>query len=143
VPKWDKVTPALYAITKKVAQTIIAERWDGLIAPILVEERKIYERALDTFAFTQNIGHNAASALVIFITLLKNEGINFDQEIILSALLDVYWDLAEDEQYWQLGKYAELAGRIPYEAALIKWEAGNQHRIQWCEEKLPQWLNAN
>lgn len=143
MPHWDRVTPALYGIAKKIARPVIKSRWDALIVPTLQEEEKIYVCAFHAFAFTRSMNDNSAFGLEIFRTILRHDGIEFEHEPIPSAIFDAYWDLAEDNDYWQPGHYAEVGQQLSYDHAIQEWESHHQDRIRWCEERLRQWLNEN
>jgi hypothetical protein len=114
-----------------------------LIVPVLQNEQTIYVRAFCAFAITYFTSNNSACGLEVFATILRHEGLDFEHDHIPGAVFDVYWDLAEDGAYWLPGHYAEIGQQLPYDQTLGRWEDSSQDRVQWCEERLRQWLNGN
>lgn len=82
MPRWDKITPALYGITNKIAIPIIQQKWDHIIVPVLRNERIIYQGVFDAYAITQARFLNAACGIEIFLTFVKHNGFSFVQDPI-------------------------------------------------------------
>lgn len=141
--RWDEITPVLYGITKKIAPPIIREKWDDWITPILRNQRKIHKHLFATFAFMRLQGSNADAGYNTCADILEVQGVTFENDKIRDAIFDVYWDLAENNDYWQQDNYALIGKELPYDDMLKKWKENNQSKIQWCKESLEQWLNNN
>jgi hypothetical protein len=145
---WEKVTPALYGITKKIATPTIIKKWDGLIVPILQNENLIYKEAFYAFSFSHSVMKNCAFGFEIFQIIMRHE-VPLEQELILAkpkilaAVFDEYWLLAEDPQFWLNGCFPNVGNQVPFEQALLQWERKNNAHIVWCEECLRQWQKLN
>lgn len=151
MPRWDKITPALYGITNKIAIPIIQQKWDHIIVPVLRNERIIYQGVFDAYAITQARFLNAACGIEIFLTFVKHNGFSFVQDPIEipleqaplpNSVFEVYWQLAENHSYWQTGHYSEFGRHISYPNAIQKWDLDNQLKIRRTSERLDQWLNG-
>jgi hypothetical protein len=139
MPRWNRITPALYGIVRKTSKPVIITRWDELVIPALNSEREVYDHAFRVYGLVQHYYHTAGTGLAIFKVLIENSNLLLEEQC-LDAIFNVYWDAAEQRNYW-VEPYTQ---GLVFDKMIDTWIQLNPDRVQWCTERLNLWLaNAN
>lgn len=158
---WDRFTPAVYGIIRKVPKRTIQNWWTDLVHPVLLAESQgiIYICAARAIALARLTSSNQDCGYKIFHILLEDADFpplasdvptdaemrdfyTISLEAILDAVFDTYWGLAEDGYFGDL-RLVPTSEQASYEEAMESWESQKGDIIQQYEETVKQWSTKN
>lgn len=131
-------TPALYGVTNKLSPTVVIERWDDLIVPLLQKEEELYGISLSSIALVYPKGHNLFIGYDVFKALLVGSAIRASDDLLTKAIFEEYWYVGVDKDYWPKGKI-DGNNLMEYRDVVKKWRQKNLQKTNDCKRMIEQW----